>query len=589
MAIFGAVLIFILGIMIRYALNFNYVQNQQLAAMRTALSMSYQASWSDKDATRNVASVLYIEDRKDAENSGMKEHLSVSRTPFIMSGSGAFTRNLMMGLDWNDPKALPMMDVFVNGQQFTFTQAGFMGYVLSTQCVDRCFDGRACEGICDDALKSSCHLQCYDDSGCGSYCRGVVGGLWRECSGIPPLPPYPGACLTECQLRCANGRDDRCRPATSCPAGSQCSTGCRNQAPNPSDCRIRCAGQNSCDQNLTCPVTYQDSPRRLDWNDRCFYANNRWYGCYILYSRIPRSDKKFCASDVEPCNAGRRFDLDRDPTTGCTDSDCAKCTASTTPACPAAPYWADIPGNQYATFSWQWLPVPATTKYINFTETGTTSVDIDGDLKEESIMEIRDSANRFYTQSTRYDPDDESMDPIKNEKHVSQAYYMDNQLGDLDFSYNTWDALGKRTPKEPRRDQAPAPKKPGLREDSKIYTNVNGAYLLNEAGKLYNDSNNTNTKQYVRDTTKYDTFDMVERSIQLSNDTGRFCDVNGNPSGNNVEACGDCYHIDKKSRTCFDKQSKILYIRSRIEDKRGRKWITDVSGDKNPIKGPLGN
>jgi hypothetical protein len=37
-------------------------------------------------------------------------------------------------------------------------------------------------------------------------------------------------------------------------------------------------------------------------------------------------------------------------------------------------------------------------------------------------------------------------------------------------------------------------------------------------------------------------------------------------------------------RTCFDEYTKILYVRSRLADLAGRKWITDVSGDEAPFK-----
>ena len=41
LTVFGAILIFMIGVIIRQALSFSYIQNQSLKAMRKALSLSY--------------------------------------------------------------------------------------------------------------------------------------------------------------------------------------------------------------------------------------------------------------------------------------------------------------------------------------------------------------------------------------------------------------------------------------------------------------------------------------------------------------------------------------------------------------------
>ena len=124
-----------------------------------------------------------------------------------------------------------------------------------------------------------------------------------------------------------------------------------------------------------------------------------------------------------------------------------------------------------------------------------------------------------------------------------------------------------------------------------------GTYFRVEEGRLYNGN------QYIRTTSMKDSVDIIERIFKLSNDTKRFC-VNGIPppfieriggvrtrSGmgggqiipNPVEVCataaGDCFNQANISRTCMDVPGLAIYIRSRIEDIRGRKWITDESGD----------
>ena len=127
---------------------------------------------------------------------------------------------------------------------------------------------------------------------------------------------------------------------------------------------------------------------------------------------------------------------------------------------------------------------------------------------------------------------------------------------------------------------------------------VGGTYLLIEEGKLYA----TSANQYIRTTQKRDRIDLVERTIQLSNDTDRFCDRNGNVTAvgspdwadagwsanipNPVEACGNCSSSANIQATCIDEdpagdgtQPPVIYARSRVADLHGRKWITNTSGD----------
>ncbi|MFA5059281.1 MAG: hypothetical protein WC676_01460 [Candidatus Omnitrophota bacterium] len=121
LAIFGAILIFVLGAMIRYAVNFNYVQNQSLGAMRLALQNSFLSGQAN-NTSRNTASVLFIEDRKTVETG---KYGSSSRTPYILGGTGTFTRNLFMGTDFGHTEQIPVQDIHINGKQFNFSTASF--------------------------------------------------------------------------------------------------------------------------------------------------------------------------------------------------------------------------------------------------------------------------------------------------------------------------------------------------------------------------------------------------------------------------------------------------------------------------------
>ncbi len=131
LAIFGAILIFVIGLIVRTGLNNAYQQNQQLRAMRMAMKLSYENSegligssggdWSG-NASRNSASVTIVEDRLTASSDKTG---AIDRIPWILSGSATFTRNLNMPVDAGEDWNLPMMDIIINGQQFPLAVAGF--------------------------------------------------------------------------------------------------------------------------------------------------------------------------------------------------------------------------------------------------------------------------------------------------------------------------------------------------------------------------------------------------------------------------------------------------------------------------------
>jgi len=158
--------------------------------------------------------------------------------------------------------------------------------------------------------------------------------------------------------------------------------------------------------------------------------------------------------------------------------------------------------------------------------------------------------------------------------------------------------------------------KPGLQSTSQIFTfTQNGTYLEIKEGNLYNPE----TGLEVRSANKRDTIDLIQRTIQLSNNTGRFCSSDNiplqcvgqecpgktwscpfsarlpcaaNADPNPVEACGQtaastngsqtqgfCFSTSTiLAQTCFDSASNILFVRSRLQDQRGHFWMTDTSG-----------
>jgi hypothetical protein len=236
---------------------------------------------------------------------------------------------------------------------------------------------------------------------------------------------------------------------------------------------------------------------------------------------------------------------------------------------PPTPSGASVPNtvNLRPYISWQWAATAGTTAGmigLNTSNNEFPTYDIDGRLKEVTIYSIS------YNAST-------------GEPTVS---YVDPQGGDID---PTWDA-NSYTPR------------PGLQNNAEIYSfTADGTYLQIKEGQLYNPE----TGQVVRSATKRDTVDLISRSIQLSNNTGRFCPTGGgaplpcidyatNPkcteyppatTPNPVEVCasggsGDnCFSTEFNIKsTCFDLSNNILYVRSRLQDMRGHFWMTNTSG-----------
>lgn len=159
---------------------------------------------------------------------------------------------------------------------------------------------------------------------------------------------------------------------------------------------------------------------------------------------------------------------------------------------------------------------------------------------------------------------------------ITHALVLNNQAADMDTT----------------RDAGSSRMQYGLQRDMSIYTRStvgadHGAYLQLKEGKLYNPE----TGLLVRSVNKKDQVELIERRFLLSNNTGRMCDSSGTPTKNPIEACADtwqdCFHGDNIKLTCFgmnnspdpdNPNARMLYIRTRLLDRRGLWWKTDVAG-----------
>ena len=246
-----------------------------------------------------------------------------------------------------------------------------------------------------------------------------------------------------------------------------------------------------------------------------------------------------------------------------------------------------------AQFSWQWFLVPALVTYgaayvwqtllpgrtIGALNAGDVA-DVDGDGKEEIIHDF--DCVKAFCHPTPGVPclayEDGGIDYIRGV--IECVRVTDSQEGDIDFTIND-------------RDKAQGVPVPGLQDDVQMFSftkgfsggvpgNENGTYLRMEEGKLFT----TDTGRFVRSTNRQDHIDIIQRIFRLSHDTNRFCDayhqrvlmVSGEV--NPVEACNDCFSATNGNvmKTCMTEgdaiHPPIIYIRSRIADVRGRRWVT---------------
>jgi hypothetical protein len=565
LAVFGAILIFAVGIIVRQSLGTSYIQNQQLKAMRMAMTKSYSGSILNNEFSRNTSQIMYIEDRLTANSA---KYGAIDRIPYIVSGAATYSKLLFMPYDYEEENTIPLFDMFVNGREFTFTTARYKSVDLTVGCANASPCPDQCKGDCTGDSR-----QVYPDVSC--FANNVRNWIW-ECA------DYSGrcgidACVTQSSVTvggttyqncttCCIEADGDCNVITYCyppdvdgnvlcvtyaasttftcsgtgtdSSGNALSFTCVAANPNATTgvtttCTEAGGGTFTCDfppeqeATGTCTsgtTTISNVSFTCSISEPTFSGK---YGCVKLYELVYNYGA-MDEWDSSGSDADDRFDLNRD-----------------------GPF--DVPATERDGFAWQWGPVDA----INETDGDTTGngivycgsrddcaksaenteVDVDCDLKVETIM---------------------SMSPSSGS--LSSVGVLDAQDGDMDFTWSENDINNK-----PR---------PGLTKDVRMYTRVwGGTYLLIEEGKLYDPY----TRQFIRTAQKNDQIDIIERVFQLSNDTGRFC-PGGSPS-NGVEACDDCFSAANISRICMDTANLLIFMRSRIVNLHGRKWITDTSDD----------
>ena len=554
LAIFGAILIYLLGTIVRTAASNSLTQNQNFKAMRMAMLKSWEGS-KKANISRNSASVLIIEDRLSPE---VGKYGALDRTPYIANGSGIFSYELLYGLTpgQDDMDAnMPVMDFYINGQYFPLTTAAYRKYITLPK------------GIPTGAIPG--FPQCNPPDPTTGATQGPYAYAQGHCQ------TYPQQCMQNQCLRYLRDwgvsttsqlltikasqfndiiqpiylTDSRCGTVTAPPSLAATE-----------DERICQAGINGLNifTYLTQPPSLIINPHYVDFSamdaegesygtiDNSAYSLN-WPAFESNYMAVPPVSGGATSTQTQlaAIKAALRgiqtvfnatsalpyklfYTLVANPILPQT----SKATPSfslTAPACllhpcvnqelsaertighlTGADLMYDLSRNDDPNTVVPPTPVGASVQntanlrpYISWqwaATAGTTA----------GMIGLNTSNNEFPT----YDIDGRlkevtiyslTYNPLTGEPTVS---YVDPQGGDID---PTWDA-NSFTPR------------PGLQNDAEIYTfTANGTYLQIKEGQLLNPESG----QVVRSATKRDTIDLISRVIQLSNNTGRFCPVGG--------------------------------------------------------------
>jgi len=648
LAVFGAILVFLLGTIVRTAAGNSYTQNIDLKTMRMAMLASWNGSKAQNIA-RNSASVLFIEDRLSPD---MNKYGDLDRNQYIASGGGTFSYMLMYPLTAgsggdNIPANLPIMDVYINGQHFPFTTASYTSANLQ---VPSCGSGSS-QPLSPDQIQClqnptasqlgcmmGAQVQCKLNQ-CLRNAREWVGGDVTESEfEVINLGSLDSSTVQNyaTQIFCELGASGaivapQCGAGPNWPPFNASSSGkVANGGRLPSTFTTWFAGWYS---SLNLPGTGQAQLNQIQsvlqsnqTQYKLFYTNavngtdqfNPSPPTCSNANSLPCKDKALSSSLQMPdangnmhSNSGGDFlyDLQR---LGIYDS--------------TNPSFVTAASGMRPFISWQWSATAGTSAGmigLDKSNNQYPSYDIDGRLKQVTIYDMSVNQTSCHPGGQCTDPGSQNCSTasctLQNGSMVCSSgecsntncgpegccagtcdlgtggatvTYEDFQGGDID---STWDA-NSCTPK------------PGLQSSSQIFTftqnNVtsngtpqvgpyqNGTYLQVKEGKLFNPE----TGQVVRSASKRDTVDLVQRTIQLSNNTGRFCSgatplstvANDQVTPNPVEVCipvcagtgcANCFSSEQNFKsTCFDENDNMLFVRSRLEDRRGNYWMTNASG-----------
>lgn len=518
-AIFGSILIFLMGVILRSHLGSSQNIEHQAQALKLALQVSNQNSQGigrPANSSRNAASVLFVEDRLSPD---FNKFNNIDRSALIASGSGGMTNRLEYPVDYGEVEQnLPIMDVYVNGQHFPLTTGAYVFRVLYKK-TEACPNDYIGFSTTPGPEYIRCRRQQAETDGSGNH-----DFYGMEVNGT-----------TEYDANAANAKFDLLRNNT-WDSSSTCYT-------KPSD--VTCA----CSSGCWAP-TDEDANALKDafmWQWRYRKALPGYFS-----EKVPDQPKDL----ILGLGSGDTRNYPSVDTSGSLREQVLYAVS------------------QAGSFS-----IPNNSSYAQFLINGNPHLLSLG----QALYNKYAALNPGHTFAL--DNPLGLVAPPKAATPITGVAVLDSQLGDFDQTFDSRNTPGPT---------------PGLMQDMQIYTFVNqgppgnpGTYLQIKEGKLYNPE----TNQTVRSISSKNHVDLISRTFQLSNNTGRFCQItcpvgtawsdscysrpakliDQNNEPNPVEVCSDSCATTYVSSTCYSPKSRILYIRTHIGDTNTRKWFTDIT------------
>lgn len=145
LAIFGGVLIFVIGALINYILVFSYGQAYQMRAFRAALAYSYGKDTQGCGGGTNFPleqssiSMVMIDDRNMPD---LSNPLGImQRSPVFGVASLTFGRSLLLSPAYGVRSDLPKVTFLINNKKYSFTTAGYGFMTNCNQAISQCSSG----------------------------------------------------------------------------------------------------------------------------------------------------------------------------------------------------------------------------------------------------------------------------------------------------------------------------------------------------------------------------------------------------------------------------------------------------------------
>lgn len=480
LAVFGAVLFFLIGGIASNYISGSQQQQAQLQALRKALLSSYQSGQAGK-TERVAASTLVFEDRLTGEGG---KYATMERQPVVMGGSGLLSIQAMQPGIFNEPNSSPLMDLVVNGKAFQFRTNAYVQYVIALK-PDNTVQIIQVKAVADDQLP-------------------VV-------STIPAMGT------------CSGGAYNACASNSNCGHGTTCVKTPvdipKTQTEFMKDAVTSCLTTGSAGdpvQNCNAGTPEQRARLAREW---LLYPNAN--GDPLFFYHMMSNDPLFHQS------AGRTPIPGIDELNLLRDGDSSHVFPSSSTLEPA--------------WKWAWDSLTAAIDKIDENEGSYPAYDVDGDLDEENVFQAEDVTSVYCASGA-----------CRNAYRVG---VQDSSLADVDPSKDASDFT----------DPAQAP---GMRQETQIKSEVSAETEVKE-GWIFSDSLPYNISKATKKQS-----DMIERIYQMNvnmNDPAGFIALNSSV----IEAANNCTSAANETKTCFDTNTKTLYIRSRLSNQRGHKWVTN--------------